>query len=113
MSQITDLARRQLVAYNASDLEAFVACYHPEVAVTEGGEVVCEGRDAMRERYRRLFETFEFGGEVPQRLDVGDHCVDLEHWWRVDPETGERSEGSILVHYTLRDDLIGAVRFIR
>ena len=44
---------------------------------------------------------------------MGDHCVDLEHWWRIDPETGERSEGSILVHYTLRDDLIGTVRFMR
>lgn len=113
MSPIVDLATRQLVAYNASDLDAFVACYHPEVRVFEGEALVCEGHDAFRARYRPLFEGYRFGGEVPERLEVGDHCVELERWWRIDPESGERSEGEILVCYEAIDGLIGVVRFLR
>lgn len=113
MSTIVDLATAQLVAYNASELEDFVNCYHGDVRVFEGDALVCEGREAFRERYRRLFTEFEFGGTVDERLTVGDHCVELEVWWRIDPETGERSEGEILVCYEAREGLIGVVRFLR
>ena len=113
MSEVAALARRQLEAYNQSDLEAFVACYHPEVRVYEGESLVCEGRRAFRERYRRLFEDFTFGGEVDERIYVDQHCVDKEAWWRIDPESGERSEGEILVSYQAIEGLIGVVRFLK
>jgi hypothetical protein len=113
MSEIEDLAARQLEAYNASDLDAFVACYHPEVRVLEGDAVLCEGLEAFRERYLGLFSAFQFGGEVPQRLAAGPHCVDFERYWRVDPQTQARTEGIVLVQYTERDGLIGTVRFLR
>ena len=113
MSVIEDLAIRQLAAYNAADLEAFIACYHPQVRVMTGDDLVCQGREAFRERYRKLFGRFEFGGEVPDRLSNGDHCVDLERYWRIDPETQERTEGTLLVEYSVRDGLIGTVRFLR
>jgi len=113
MSVIKSLAIRQLEAYNASDLEAFVACYHPEVVVTEGDTEVCRGREAFRERYRPMFEGWEFGGTVPQRLHLAGHCIDFEHYWRIDPGTGNRTEGQILVRYEARDDLIGRVQFLR
>lgn len=74
---------------------------------------MCRGRDALRERYRNLFENITFGGEATERIHVGPHCVDFERWWRLDPETGARQEGEVLVHYTERDGLIGWVRFLR
>ncbi len=113
MSKIVALAIRQLEAYNASDLGAFCDCYHPEVIVFDAEERIVEGLDDFRERYRGLFEGFQFGAEVSQRLDAGDHCVDYETWWRIDPETGARSEGLVLVRYTLRDEKIGWVQFFR
>jgi hypothetical protein len=113
MNIIEQLAAQQLVAYNDSDLEGFVACYHEDVIVYDGDEKVCQGKDNFRERYRELFERLEFGGTVPERLSNGGHCVDLEHYWRVDPETQERTEGTILVCYTLREHTIGTVRFLR
>jgi hypothetical protein len=113
MPAIEELAARQLEAYNASNLEAFVACYHPQVRVFEGDTLLCEGREAFRERYRGLFSNVEFGGEVPKRLAVGGHCVDFERYWRIDPQSGERSEGVVLVHYTECDGLIASVRFLR
>lgn len=113
MSRIATLAARQLDAYNASDLDAFVACYHPEVRVYDGENLVCEGSEAFRERYRALFEHGTFGAEVPERLQLGAHCVDRELWWRLDAETGERREGEVLVCYVQRDEVIGQVRFLR
>lgn len=106
------LAARQLAAYNAGDLDAFVACYHPDVRVFEGEEQTVAGRDAMRERYADLFAGGGFGASVPRRLSSGPHCVDLELWWRRDPDTGARREGQLLVRYTARDGLIGTVQFL-
>jgi len=34
-------------------------------------------------------------------------------WWRVDPNTGERSGGTVLVRYEERAGLIGIVQFLR
>jgi hypothetical protein len=113
MSSIVELAARQLAAYNASDLDAFCACYHPEVVVMDAEEQIAQGLTDFRERYRGLFEGFQFGAEVSKRLDAGGHCVDYETWWRIDPGTGVRSQGLVLVRYTLRDDTIGWVQFFR
>ncbi|HCH63951.1 MAG: hypothetical protein CL927_16330 [Deltaproteobacteria bacterium] len=112
MSAIADLAARQLAAYNAGDLDAFVDCYHPEVVVMAGDEVTVEGIAAFRERYTDLFTHWRFGASVPTRVHHTTHCIDLEDYWRIDPETGERTEGRVLVHYALRDDRIGRVRFL-
>ncbi len=106
------LAARQLVAYNRSDLDGFAACFHEAVRVYEGDDCTIEGRDALRERYRTLFEGGGFGADVPTRLVQGPHCVDHETWWRVDPDSGERRGGALLVRYTLRDQLIGTVQFL-
>lgn len=113
MPTIEELAIRQLAAYNAADLEAFVACYHEDVLVLADDEESLRGRADFRQRYRSLFEgAWAFGAAVPQRLSVGAHCVDYETWWRVDPETSERSEGLVLVRYSERDGLIGVVQFL-
>jgi hypothetical protein len=112
MADISELAARQLLAYNASDLDAFVACYHEDVQVLDGEEETLRGRDAFRARYRGLFEDWSFGAEVPRRLHLGSHCVDYEIWWRVAPDSGERSEGTVLVRYMERDGLIGLVQFL-
>ena len=110
-TDIATLAQRQLDAYNAGDLDAFVACYHPEVVVWEDGQASLSGRAAFRERYEDLFSGGGFGASVPGRLAEGPHCVDLEVWWR-EPEDGVRREGRILVRYTARDGLIGEVQFL-
>ncbi len=116
MSLISDLAARQLVAYNAADLDTFCDCYHPEVRVLGGPDGLDEqppGLDAFRDRYRDLFTRWRFGAEVSERLVLSEHAVDLERWWRIDPDRGERFEGEILVRYTLRDDRIGVVQFLK
>jgi hypothetical protein len=112
MADISVLAAQQLAAYNEANLEAFVACYHEDVRVLDQDEETLRGREAMRERYRELFEEWTFGAEVSQRVHVGKNCVDYERWWRVEPGTGERAEGFLLVRYTEREGLIGLVQFL-
>ncbi len=112
MADISELADRQLAAYNASDLDAFVACYHEDVRMLDGEQETVRGREALRERYRGLFDEWSFGAEVPRRVQLGQHCVDYETWWRIEPDSGERSEGVVLVRYMERDGLIGLVQFL-
>ncbi len=112
MTTIERLAQQQLDAYNRSDLDAFVACYHPDVRVMSGDEQTIEGIDDFRERYQELFREWQFGATVSQRMSLHTHCVDLEEWWRIDPSTGERSEGQILVRYEEREGRIGTVQFL-
>ena len=113
MTRIEQLATEQLAAYNRADLDAFVACYHPQVRVFQGDELTVNGIDAFRRGYETMFREWQFGASVPQRIALTSHCVDYETWWRIDPQSGERSEGQILVRYEERDGLIGTVQFLR
>lgn len=111
---IVELATRQLEAYNRADLEAFCACYHPDVQVLDArGELELSGIDAFRSRYTPLFQRGGFGATVPERLSAGGHCVDLEHYWREEREGSEATSGVVLVRYTLRENLIGIVQFLK
>ena len=113
MSLIADLARAQLKAYNQGDLDAFCACYHRKVrGLDEHGTCTLEGIKAFRARYAGMFERFEqVQASVPHRLSQGRHCVDLEHYSRVERSTQERSGGTVLVRYTELDGLIGSAQF--
>ena len=113
MPSIEELAARQLEAYNQADLAAFAAVYHPEVVVFNDNEESYRGREELRERYRGMFEHWKFGATVSKRMSMEPHCIDLEHWWRINPKTGVRTEGDIMVRYTIRDGLIGWVQFLR
>ena len=113
-SQIAKLATEQLRAYNANDLDGFCACYHADVRVLDAdGSEQFSGLEAFRERYRPKFEAGGFGATVDARLELAPHCVERETWWLLDPGTGERVSGTLLVRYTAKDGLIGTVTFLR
>lgn len=106
------LAARQLEAYNRADLDAFCACYHDEVVVLSAqGEIVVSGIGPFRARYAGKFAAGGFGAAVPERISLGEHCVDRERYWATDPETGDRREGEVLVRYTVQDGRIAIVQF--
>jgi uncharacterized protein (TIGR02246 family) len=109
------LSRRQLEAYNRQDLEAFAACFHAEVLVLgEDGTVVHRGIDAFRRAYGAMFDAHrEVQASVDQRIVLGEHVVELEHWSRVHAATGARSSGTVIVRYTERDGAIAVVELLR
>ena len=112
--EVVALARRQLEAYNAADLDAFCACYHPDVRVLEAdGTVRTQGMDAFRARYAGLFADYrDVRAEVDARLTLGPHVVEHETWMRTHRGTGVRSSGEVLVRYTARDGTIALVAFL-
>jgi hypothetical protein len=111
---VLQLSRAQLQAYNRADLDAFCACYHPEVRVLEAdGTVRSQGMEAFRARYAGLFADFEaVYAEVDARLLLGAHVVERERWSRRHRLTGEVSSGEVLVRYTERDGTIAVAEFL-
>lgn len=76
-----EAAQAQLDAYNARDIEAFLACYHPDVEIYRlpGTEPTMRGRDGMRTVYAKLFaETPDLHCELVQRICHDRFVVDQE-----------------------------------
>jgi hypothetical protein len=78
----------QVFAYNARDLERFVACYAEDVVIENGaGEVLMRGADGMREGYGPYFaENPELHAEIVHRIELGDYVVDEERITGAGPE---------------------------
>ena len=105
-------AQRQLEAYNARDVEAFVAAYAPDVEVFElpGGARTLAGREELRTRYAALFrESPALHCRLLTRVAHGPFVVDHEEVLGV--------RGGSLVHavaiYEVVGGLIRRVWFLR
>jgi len=112
-----DPVQAQLDAYNAHDVDAFVACYATTVKMFDAaGHLVVDGRDAARARYAALFAgSPALCAEVTQRTRIGG----ADGWYVVDTErvSGRNEPGSphafeVLVLYAGRGALIHEVRFL-
>lgn len=107
-----DAAQRQLDAYNARDLEAFLAAYAPDCTVRSlpAGTVLMEGREAMRERYAALFADHpDVHCVLVHRIEHECFVVDHEH------VTGLKADEVVhaVAMYEVRDGLIANVWFLR
>lgn len=107
-----DIIDEQLLAYNARDLERFLAAYSSEVVIEDGeGNLLLKGLDQMRSRYRALFEASpELNCQVTSRLRIGKYVVDEEQL------TGyQRSPEPVraVVIYRVDSDKIAQVRMLR
>lgn len=74
------LAQRQLNAYNARDIEAFVEPYSDSVEIYNfPNEFRYKGKDRMREGYGSMFErTPELHCELKNRIVMGNTVIDQE-----------------------------------
>ncbi len=105
-------AQAQLDAYNAHDIDAFLACYHDEVEIFDlhSGERTMQGKPAMRERYGRMFADLpDLHATVVQRIVCGATAVDHERVTGLVPnETIE-----VIATYQIEDGLIRRVWFAK
>ncbi|GAA0944585.1 nuclear transport factor 2 family protein [Nonomuraea longicatena] len=101
------LAQRQLDAYNAHDLDAFVACYAEDVVVLSGDEVAGRGRAFLRERYTAQFAARTCRADLLGRMEAGEWAVDHEH-----AVGTSRGEAVLMVAYRVRGGLIDRVVFM-
>ncbi|MBR9825450.1 MAG: steroid delta-isomerase [Alphaproteobacteria bacterium] len=104
------LAQAQLDAYNARDLEAFVAQYSEDVEVyTYPGVLTLSGRADFTARYRSRFETEGLRAEVTHRAVLGNRVIDHELAWTSGPG---QPPVEVVVIYTVEDGLIARVEFV-
>jgi len=103
------LAQRQLNAYNARNLEAFLAPYAEDVEVRDlEGKVVSKGKEAFRTRYDERFRTSPaLHCELRGRVSAGAWVVD-EEW-----VTGAGEPVHALVMYEVVNGRIARVRFMK
>ena len=107
----TDIAQKQLDAYNAQDLDKYVS-YFAEDCVVSGlnGTPTETNRAAIRARYAKAFETFpENKAELKSRIVVGNTVVD--HELVIRKPGGEQFE--IIAIYSFKDGLISRVDFAK
>ena len=69
-----DIVQRQLNAYNARDIDAFLATYHPDARLYGFPDTLqTPGHEAMRRTYESLFrELPDLHAHVPRRIVVGN-----------------------------------------
>ena len=74
------IIQQQVEAYNARDLEAFIALHSPSAQLFNltSGELICEGESALRERYARRFENEDLHAEILNRIVHGNRVIDHE-----------------------------------
>lgn len=104
------LAQRQLNAYNARDLEAFLAPYAAEVEVLDlEGKVLRKGHEAFRKSYGDMFEKNpKLHCELLQRMVLGNWVIDEE---RVTGRGPEPIHAAAI--YEVKEGKILRVRFLR
>lgn len=102
---LTKPVRAQLEAYNAQDVDLFLAQYHEDVQIkTIDGELLAEGTGQMRERYTKLFaENPNNRAEVTERWVVGKHVFDQEV---VTGREGQTEPVHVVAIYQVENELI-------
>ena len=101
----SDVVARQVDAFNAHDLTAYLACYTDDVVVTTGnGEVLMEGLEAVRAQYDAWFSQLaDLHAVVHERIERGSWVVDDER------ATATGFDVEALVAYHVQGDRIDRV----
>jgi hypothetical protein len=105
-----DPVQAQLEAYNARDVERFIACYTPDVVIEDGaGNLLMQGHEAMRQRYGPMFAAYpDLHCRIVSRIRISDYVVDEERITGRSP-----NEEHAVAIYRVVGDLIAHVRFLR
>jgi hypothetical protein len=106
--QTTAAVDRLVQAYNAGEMDAFLACFADGARIFRGrDEVAFDGKDAIRQEYAPQFEK-GFKNNPGERITVGRHVAAKE---RVTAGQGG-GETDFLAIYTVEDGLIARVDFL-
>ncbi len=106
-----DAVERQLAAYNARDIDAFLACFDDRVVFeTAGGQLVARGVAELRQMYGPLFrDRAELSAELCWRERFGEYVVDVE----VVTGLGAEPQRGVAIYHLDEQGLIDRVRIVR
>lgn len=103
------VVQRQVNAYNARDLQAFLDTYTSDVEIyNEEGELTMKGHEQMRERYGPMFEKVtNLYCEIENRIVINNKVIDKEK-----VRFNDRYLNAVAV-YEVVDGKISKVTFVR
>ena len=106
-----DPVEEQLAAYNARDVERFIAAYSPDAVVEDGEDnLLMKGHDQMRARYSALFAASPgLQCRIAARIRVGKYVVDEEE---VTGRNASPTPVHAVVIYRVEGDQIVHVRML-
>ena len=77
-----DLVQQQLNAYNAHDLEAFLAPYADDVEIySTSGKLMMKGKEQMRKEYQFITRMPHLYCRLVNRIAIGNTVIDHEEIW--------------------------------
>lgn len=103
--------KRQLDAYNARDIDAFMACWHPEAEfIAHPDTVLARGHAEICARHELRFQEPDLFGHLISRLTLGDRVIDQERVVR--NMEGRKVELDVVAIYEVIDGLIRRAWFL-
>ena len=104
------IADAQLVAYNACDMDSYLALFHKDAVLVNlpDQEVVAEGIEAIRVMYEARFKTPGLRCEVHHRSEIGNIAIDRET-----VHTDGNPPVDILAMYEVVENKIQRIFFVR
>jgi uncharacterized protein (TIGR02246 family) len=106
------LVQKQLDAYNARDMEAFLATYADNAELFDFPAVPrTSGKEAMRKRYQTRFADTTLHAVIAKRIVMGDTVIDHERIQLTLPEGPGVMEAVAI--YEVNGNQIAKVTFIR
>jgi hypothetical protein len=103
--------QRQLDAYNARDIDAFMACWAEDAKVyAHPDTLLADGAAAIRARHEIRFREPNLHGRLLQRMSAGNTVVDREVVTRTFPEGAGRVD--VIAIYELAAGRIARAWFV-
>jgi hypothetical protein len=100
-----EIVERQLDAYNARDIDAFMACWADDAQFLAFPDtLLAKGAEQIRERHVARFQEPNLYGKLIARMSVGSMVVDHEVVTRTFPEGTGTVE--VIAIYEVEDGLI-------
>src|SRR4051794_22332091 len=105
------VVQRQLEAYNARDMESFMATWANEAQYfSHPSTLLAQGKAAIRERHVARFQEPNLHGELIDRVVLGSTVVDRERVTRTFPEGVGHVE--VIAIYEVTEEKIAKAWFI-
>ncbi len=111
----SDIAQKQLDAYNAHDIVSFLRCYHEDVVVSElpSGKQQYVGKQTMQSRYEPLFAQKRVHARLVSRMAIGNMVIDEENVTGLGDGDTKSDNVHAIAMYEVTEDLITKIWFMR
>lgn len=103
------LIQRQVNAYNARDLDAFINTYSDDIKIYNFPEqLIMDGKEQVKERFAKMFQnTPNLYCEIKNRMVLGNKVIDQEH-----VRFGNKYS-DVMAIYEIKNGVISKVTFVR